>query len=126
YKIEFTLSVNQIICIFVVKISFADRKLEKLSRDYNMCRHKMGVTRAKLFMKRLNMLSDARTLEDVRHLPGNFHELTGDRKGQWACSLDQPYRLVFAPREYPAPTKEGRAKIQGIAVIEIINYHKEK
>ncbi len=109
-----------------MKISFADRKLEKLSRDYNMCRHKMGSIRAKLFMKRLNMLNDIRTLEDARHLPGNFHELTGDRKGQWACNLDQPYRLVFTPREDPVPTKEARVKIQGIAVIEIINYHKEK
>lgn len=109
-----------------MKISFADRKLQKLYHDYTMCRHRMGVTRAKLFMKRLNMLNDARSLEDLRHLPGNFHELTGNRKGQWACSLDQPYRLVFCPGEGADSVKEETAKLQGIVIIEIINYHKEK
>ena len=42
----------------------------------------MGEKRAKLFVIRLNALWDATTLEDVRNLPGNFHELTGNRKGQ--------------------------------------------
>ena len=80
-------------------------------------------------MKRLNMLNDARTLEDVRHLPGKFHELTGDRKGQWACDLDQPYRLVFTPHD-PVPARKGEhytgMEIRGIEIIAIVNYHKEK
>ena len=27
-------------------------------------------------------------------------------KGQWACNLDQPYRLIFVPQENPIPTNE--------------------
>jgi proteic killer suppression protein len=50
----------------------------------------MGEKRAKLFVIRLNALRDATTLEDVRNLPGNFHELTGNRKEQWGCDLDHP------------------------------------
>lgn len=48
-------------------ISFSDKKLGKLSLDYNKCRKKMGDKRAKLFITRLNALRDAITLEDVRH-----------------------------------------------------------
>ena len=110
-----------------MKITFADKKLQKLLADYNKFRQKMGDKRAKLFVTRLNALRDAHTLEEVRNLPGRFHELKGDRKGQWGCDLDQPYRLVFAPHEDPIPTNEDGQyiwlKITGVEVIEIVDYH---
>jgi toxin HigB-1 len=63
----------------------------------------------------------------VRGIPGHYHELIGDRKGQWACSLDQPYRLVFTPQENPIPTDDNGKyrwiEIKGIEIIEITNYH---
>lgn len=92
-----------------MEITFDDKKLEKLAIDFNKCQKEMGPIRAKLYNKRLGDLHNALTLEDTRHLPGNYHELTGDRKGQWACNLDQPYRLVFEPHEKPIPTdKNGK------------------
>ena len=110
-----------------MKIAFTDKKLEKLSADYNKCRQKMGDKRAKLFVTRLNALRDAATLEDVRYLPGRFHELTGTRKGQWACDLDHPYRLVLTPHEDPIPANEhgqyNWLEITGVEVIEIVDYH---
>lgn len=76
---------------------------------------------------RLNDLLNAQTLEDVRHLPGRYHELTGNRKGQWACDLDQPYRLIFEPHESPIPTDEDGKyiwlEIKGVEIVEITNYH---
>ena len=87
----------------------------------------MGKIRGELYLIRLNALYAATTLEDVRYLPGHFHELTGNRKGQWACNLDQPYRLVFRPQENPIPVDEdGRYKwsdIHGVVIEEITNYH---
>lgn len=110
-----------------MNITFVDKKLETLSEDYNICRQKMGVKRAKLFIKRLNALRDADSLEDVRNLPGRFHELKGDRKGQWGCDLDHPYRLVFTPIENPIPTNEHGQyiwlEITGVEIIEIVDYH---
>ena len=83
--------------------------------------------RAKLYNKRLGDLQSAMTLEDVRHLPGHYHELTGDRKGQWACDLDQPYRLVFEPHENPIPLNDSGQyiwlEIKGVEIVEITNYH---
>ncbi len=49
------------------------------------------------------------------------------RKCQWACDLDGPYRLVFKPMEKPIPTnKDGQAlwsEIKGVEIIEVTNYH---
>lgn len=90
----------------------------------------MGQIRAKLYNKRLGDLRNAYTLEDVRFLPGRYHELTGDHKGQWACDLDQPYRLVFEPHEKPLPTHgDGKfiwLKIKGVEIIEITNNYSKK
>jgi len=110
-----------------MEITFSNRKLEKLANDYSKCQKEFGQIRAKLYNKRLGDLRNADTLEEVRNLPGNYHELVGDRKGQWACDLDQPYRLIFEPHENPIPTDEhGRYiwfEIKGVEVIEIIDYH---
>jgi|SRR5690625_3559108 len=110
-----------------MEISFTGSKLRKLANDYKKCQKKMGSTRAKLFQKRLGDLKNANTLEDVRYLPGHYHELTGNRKGQWACDLDQPYRLVFEPSELPIPSDEqGKYlwfEIKGVEIMEVTNYH---
>ena len=108
-------------------ITFEDNKLKKCALDQNKCKKKMGELRAQLFLRRISELDAAVTLEDVRHLPGHYHELTGDRKGQWACDLDQPYRLVFRPHEDPIPEDENHhyiwAEIIGVEIKEIVDYH---
>jgi toxin HigB-1 len=113
-----------------VNITFADKNLGKLANDDRKRVQKLGKLRADLLKLRLNQLASATTLEDVRHLPGKYHELKDDRKGQWACDLDQPYRLIFKPHENPIPTDpDGKyiwIEITGVEVIEITNYHKEK
>ncbi len=113
-----------------MKITFADKKLEKLANDDRKMIKELGKIQANTFRRRLTQLQDATTLEEVRNLAGTYHELRNDRKGQWACDLDQPYRLVFTPHEKPIPTNANGqyiwSEITGVEVIEIINYHKEK
>ena len=108
-------------------ITFSDKKLEKIVNNDKKLLKEFGKIRAAIIRRRLVQLDDATSLEDLRYLPGKWHELTGDRKGQY---LDQPYRLIFKPREKPIPTDEhGKyiwIGIKGVEVIEIINYHKEK
>ncbi len=110
-----------------MEIRFDDKKLEKLAKDYPKCQQKMGPVRAKLYHKRLGDLYHVESLEDVRYLPGKYHELKADRKGQWACDLDQPYRLIFEPLENPIPTTEDGKyiwlEIKGVEIIEITDYH---
>jgi toxin HigB-1 len=108
-------------------ISFRDKNLKKVVNDDRKLVKKYGQRRADLIKRRLDALRAVDTLEDTRHLPGHFHELTGDRKGQWACNLDHPYRLIFVPHEDPIPTDEdGRyiwVEIEGVDVTEILDYH---
>ena len=110
-----------------MEITFSDKKLEFLSSNFDKCRQKMGDRRAKLVVTRLNALRDADNLEEVRNLPGRFHELTGNRKSQWSCDLDHPYRLVFVPHENPIPiNKDGQylwSEIKGVEIIELVDYH---
>lgn len=108
-------------------IKFGNKKLEKLANDSRKCFKELGQIRGKLYLKRLNDLLDADNLEKVRYAPGNFHELSGNRKGQWACDLDQPYRLIFMPQETPIPTNaDGQfiwIEIIGVEIIGVIDYH---
>ena len=113
-----------------MKITFSDKRLEQLVNDDRKLLREFGKIRANILRRRLTQLEDASTLEEVRHLPGNYHELRNNRKGQWGCDLDQPYRLIFTAHENPIPTNpDGQyiwLEITGVEVIEIINYHKEK
>jgi len=113
-----------------VNITFADKKLAKLANDDRKLDREYGKVRADKIRTRLSQLHGATTLEDVRNLAGNYHELKANRKGQWACDLDQPYRLVFIPHEKPIPVnKSGQylwIEIKGVEIIEVSNYHKEK
>ncbi len=67
-------------------------------------------------------LISAENFADLLHYPGRFHELVGNRKGQWACNLDQPYRLIIWGAE---PDKAVIwAEVTEAEVIEIVDYHK--
>lgn len=108
-------------------ISFSDRTLNKAANDDRKLVRKYGQRRAHLIKRRLDALRATETLEDVRHLPGKFHELTGDRKGQWACDIGHPYRLILVPHEDSIPTDENGKyiwmEIKGVDVTEIVDYH---
>ena len=108
-------------------ISFHNKKLRKLAENERMCYKELGKRRGSLFLQRIDDLYNANSLEDVRYLPGSYHELSADRKGQWACDLDQPYRLIFQPTEHPIPTDaDGKyiwVEIIGIEIMGITNYH---
>lgn len=108
-------------------ITFEDNNLRKCANDDRLAVKKLGKRVADLYKKRLDDLQAATSLEDVRYLPGRFHELTSNRKGEWACDLVHPYRLIFTPHERPIPTDgDGKyiwAEIKGIEIIEIEDYH---
>ncbi|HEX6847100.1 MAG TPA: hypothetical protein VF144_08985 [Chitinophagaceae bacterium] len=113
-----------------MNISFATKDLRKWANDDRKALKDLGKVRAMLYKRRLTQMQDAVTLEDVRFLAGNYHELKTTRKGQWGCDLDQPYRLVFKPQQNPIPENEDGQyiwkEITGIEILDIINYHKEK
>jgi len=61
----------------------------------------------------LLVLNVAKTLQDVSPLKSvGLHKLKGDRKGQWAMSVNGPWRICFEFRKGDAFN------------VEIVNYHK--
>jgi proteic killer suppression protein len=64
-----------------VIVNFADKSLKRLANDDRKMLKELGKQRATLLRRRLSQLEDASTLEDIRYVPGNYHELNHDRKG---------------------------------------------
>ncbi|MDY9918506.1 proteic killer suppression protein [Porphyromonadaceae bacterium NLAE-zl-C104] len=112
-----------------MNITFADKKIKKCANDDRFALKEFGKKRFEILKKRMTALFVVENLEELRDMPGHWHELTGNRKGQWACSLDQPYRLIFEPLEKPIPTDEDGKyiwiEIKAVEIIEITDYHKE-
>ncbi len=110
-----------------MNLTFKTKKLQKIANHDKRMVQILGAKRAKILKRRLTQLQDSQSLEDLRHQPGHFHELKGNRKGEWACDLDQPYRLIFTPHEDPIPQDEHGvyiwAEIKGVEIIEIADYH---
>lgn len=112
-----------------MEVTYKNKHLQKCAEDGLYSQRKLGLVRSEKHLQRVGDLLDANTLEDVRNLPGNYHELTANRKGQWAVSLDGPYRLIFTPHESPIPTNsKGNylwIEIRGVELEEIENYHRK-
>ncbi len=109
-------------------ITFGDNKLLKCANEQKYARKTLGSLRAEKLEKRLKELRAASALEDVRNLPqARYHELTGNRKGQLACNLDHPYRLIFLPGNNPVPRKPDGgldwSQITAIEILGIEDYH---
>lgn len=111
-------------------ITFADKKLRKYANNHRLAVQKLGQRRAEIFQRRLDDLAAADSFADLKYLPGNYHQLGEDRKDQWACDLDQPYRLIFMPAETPIPKNEAGVQIlieiNNAEIIEIKDYHKKR
>ena len=77
---------------------------------------------------RLTALKNARTLSMVPTTPPERrHQLSGDRKGQYAIDIVHPHRLIFRPNHDPIPRKEDgeidTAAVTTITIMEVVDYH---
>lgn len=76
---------------------------------------------------RLDDLRAAQNMALCAVLPGKFHALTKDRRGQFAVWLTRAVRLVFEPVAEPMPRRvDGSidmSRITTVRVVYIGNYH---
>lgn len=92
-----------------VIVSFANRATERFARQGKS--KFAGMDEAKA-MARLKVLRAAHSIDDIPPLKSiGLHALSGDRKGQWAMTINGPWRLVFRFRN-------GNAED-----VEIVDYH---
>lgn len=109
-----------------MELSFRNRKIEKTCTSEKEMKKALPPNRARVLKIRLRQLSESPVLEDLRGQPGSCHELTQDRAGQLAISLDGLFRLIFEPVE-PIPRKPDGGldwnEVVAVEIIEIVDYH---
>jgi len=104
--------------MFVVKISFKSRKLEKQLTVARELKKTYG-SMAKKVNQRMKELEAADNLEVFMTIPAaRCHKLKGDREGEYAVSISGNYRLIFRPDHDPVPRK-GDQSIDAIRVTDI-------
>ena len=89
---------------------------------------KYGPQQARKVQLRLGFLKAAENLGQVPVTPPTrCHELSDDRKGQFAVDIKHPQRLTFEPDHNPLPRKpDGGIDLKKITIIKIIgveDYH---
>jgi proteic killer suppression protein len=97
-----------------------------IAYDNNVVRKRCQKATGRL-KQRLDELRAADTLEVLATLPGHYHRLSANRSGEWACHLEEPYRLVFRPlrglsRHTGVSDPAATAHVT-ICIIEVIDYH---
>ncbi len=107
-----------------MQIVYADKELATCAGDKSFAVKKLGHRRANIYWARLETLKQTCNLGELKNMPGRFHELTGNRAGQWACDLDHPYRLIFKPLINNEGNIVGLIVEQTVSIMEIVDYHK--
>lgn len=95
-------------CIMIK--SFTDKNTELLFMDGRSKFLPPDVV--KRAIRKLDMIDNAYRVEDLRMPPGNkLHALSGKRKGQWAISINDQWRICF------------RFEEENAFDVEICDYH---
>ena len=72
---------------------YRDKRLQRFVAGYRVRDFQLFERQLK---KRLAVLEDAQSKDDLRLLPSNhFEALIGDRKGQFSIRINQQWRLCF-------------------------------
>jgi toxin HigB-1 len=91
--------------------SYRDRKTERFAAGEHVREFSGFARQAEM---RLDRLDAARSLSDLRALPGNRLEaLRGDRAGQYSIRINDQWRICF---EWPTGSS-------GPVNVEIVDYH---
>ena len=109
-------------------IDFRNKNVGDIFNSEENLVRKYGSEQARIIKRRMAVLKAASCLAEVSYRPPTRrHELTENRKGQFAVDLKHPYRLVFEPNHNPLPRKEDGGldlrSITAITIIEMEDYH---
>lgn len=101
-------------------ILFGSKSLKELCHDDSLATRTLGASSARRLRTRLDDLVACPCLAVASKLPGRFHALAGDRKGQFAMHLDGGQRLVVAPANNPLPQRpDGSLDLQKVTAVRV-------
>lgn len=111
-----------------MKIEIDTRRLANVLNSEREMVKEYGKRMSKVLARRLAVLANAPNLATVpTNKPERRHALKGQRAGQQAVDLVQPYRLVFKPAHDPLPKRRDggldEARVTAITIIEVADYH---
>ncbi|MEK6225543.1 MAG: killer suppression protein [Chloroflexota bacterium] len=105
---------------------FADGRLARDCASERACVRRFGVNGRRV-QRRLQELQAAEVLSDMRNAPGRLHPLSGNRAGEYAVSILEPFRLILEPADDPIPrTDDGTVNtdaVRSVRILEVTNYH---
>lgn len=108
-------------------IIFSKAKLKENLEDPKRRNKRWGAEMSNTIQRRLDQMRAADHLAILRFAPGKYHELKGDRAGQLATHLVEPYRLIFVPDGDSAAFLINGSlvweKVVQVIILEIIDYH---
>jgi len=110
-----------------MKIFYKTKRLAKVLNSSKLIEKKYGGSAKKIKM-RLDDMDAVKNLKELMDLPGRHHALSGDRKGQFACDLEHPFRLIYEPANEPLPIDDDTnaliySQVTIVEIIEIKDYH---
>ena len=99
-----------------MEIVYRNKKIEKICNDSSKSIKKYGEEMTEKIQLRIDQISSTESVDWlIKYKVGRCHTLSGDRYGQYAIDLVQPYRLVFFVNKSNT--------IQIAEIVEIIDYH---
>jgi proteic killer suppression protein len=110
-----------------MEITFINQRLQKLCNSASKLIGEYGPKMATKIQQRLAELAAADNLEQLRNVPGHYHELSQNLAGLLAVSLIQPDRLAFKPTDSPRPQKADGgldwSMVTKVTIVGIGDYH---
>lgn len=98
-----------------MEIRYKNSKIEEICTVLKVAQRRYGAEMAAQIHHRIKQLASVRSINDLfQPRFGRCHRLVGDRAGQYAMDLEQPYRLIFIQLD---------GEIQIVEVQEIVDYH---
>ncbi len=110
-------------------IEYGNKKTEEICTNLHTAKRKYPEKVAIKLMRAINFIENAESLQDViRYGPFNFHDLKGDRKGQYAIDIDGrrgSYRIVLKPVDESSTDIYATAKSIKIVLVWEVSKHYE-
>lgn len=101
--------------ISACKFDIRRKKLQRICENADETKKAYGAKMAHIIQIRVDQIKAARNVEYLSQFQiGGCHKLKGNRKGQYAMDLVQPYRLIF--------TQEDDNSVS-VRIEEIVDYH---
>lgn len=107
-------------------IKYRDKNFEKLLNDDKLLLRTFGASNARKIVSRLSQIKAASSLGAMlSQRVGRCHPLSGDRQGQFAFDVEQPYRLIVMPVYDNTAAEQAKdlSRVKTIIIMEVTDYH---